>query len=435
MFKWNSSFLILFLFIFGFSHAQEYPGFRVKGRHLYAPEDELVILRGVANPNIWYQKSGLPHYNEIDDINANVIRIVWEISGSANDLDSAITNCIALDMIPMIECHDATGNWSMLDNVVDYWTSEAILPILIKHEAYLLLNIANEAGDGNIRATAFNAGYEAAIQQIRNAGVHVPLVIDAPDWGKNINVLQATGPGLIEFDPDHNLIFSIHMWWPKMYGYDEQDIIDEIAESVEMELPLIVGEFSQMHGQCNTDVITDNNSIAYLTIIEQCQLNQMGYIAWSWFGNCNPFWDMCSDGTYATLYDWGLKVAVTDPNSIQNTSVRPDYILNGNWETSIPESTVSIPAEFEMAQAFPNPFNASTEIQYTLSKSADVQFLIFDIQGRLVQSLNQGRQSEGRHLIRWSGHDHSGAVVPSGAYFCMIQSGHEQQVQKLMLMK
>ncbi len=41
-----------------------------------------------------------------------------------------------------------------------------------------------------------------------------------------------------------------------MYGFREQDIIDEIAVSVNLELPLIVGEFSQMHGSCDEDEIT-----------------------------------------------------------------------------------------------------------------------------------------------------------------------------------
>jgi mannan endo-1,4-beta-mannosidase len=88
----------------------------------------------------------------------------------------------------------------------------------------------------------------------------------ATDWGKNIDVLQSEGPALIEADPDHNLIFSIHMWWPRMWGYTAQTVIDELAESVAMELPLMVGEFG------NRWNMTPSGQIPYLTILEQTQL-------------------------------------------------------------------------------------------------------------------------------------------------------------------
>ncbi|MFC1569475.1 cellulase family glycosylhydrolase [bacterium] len=326
--------IISFILFSTFLGCQEYPGFSVKGRHLYTPCGDKVILRGVSNPNIWFQRNGMPPYEEIEKSGANVVRIVWQIYGSAEQLDEAILNCYEHKMIPMIECHDATGNWAMLDEIVDYWTREDVADVIIDHEKYLLLNIANEAGDYALPDSTFRNDYEMYILKIREAGIHVPLIIDATNWGKNINVLQAKGPELIETDPDHNLMFSVHMWWPSMYGYDEQDIIDEIRQSVTMELPLIVGEFGQMHGDCS-DVLSPDKEIAYLTIIEQCHLNEIGYIAWSWFGNCNSLWDITKDGTYDTLYDWGLEVTVTHKYSIQNTSVRPDYIINGDCESII----------------------------------------------------------------------------------------------------
>jgi mannan endo-1,4-beta-mannosidase len=223
--------------------AQEYPGFRVIGRHLYDKCGEKVILRGISNPNIWFEQNGIPRYAEIAQTGANVVRIVWQINGAATVLDEAITNCIAEKMIPMVELHDATGDWSKLQDCIDYWTSAEVMEVIKEHEEYLLVNIANECGDNNVSSTSFRSGYTSAVSQMRNAGIHVPLIIDGTDWGKNINILQSQGPSLIDADPDHNLLFSVHMWWPAMYGYTENDIVNEIAASVEMGLPLIVGEF------------------------------------------------------------------------------------------------------------------------------------------------------------------------------------------------
>ena len=48
---------------------------------------------------------------------------------------------------------------------------------------------------------------------MRNANIHTPLVIDAPDFGKNLDVLNASAQTLLDADPDHNLIFSVHLYW------------------------------------------------------------------------------------------------------------------------------------------------------------------------------------------------------------------------------
>jgi len=96
-----------------------------------------------------------------------------------------------------------------------------VLEVLKKHQEYLIINIGNEVG-AQVSESEFKTGYEAAVKRMREAGIHVPLMIDGSDWGKNIDILQATGPYLINADPDKNLLFSVHMWWPYMWGYNEQ---------------------------------------------------------------------------------------------------------------------------------------------------------------------------------------------------------------------
>ena len=315
--------LIIFLIVI-ISCSDNYPGFRVKGRYLYDKCGEKVILRGVNKKIIWEDPDGVPSYEEISKTGANVVRIVWLTRGTAGGLDTTISNCIKHDMIPMIECHDATGNWKMLDSIVNYWTRPDIVSIIKKHEEYLLLNIANEAGDWNLADSTFRHDYERHIKRIRAAGIHVPLFIDAPDWGKRIDVFQSEGPYLMKADPDKNIMFSIHMWWPKMWGYTDSSIVAEIQESVDMELPLIVGEFGNKWEE------NEGGNIPYKFIIKQCQLNEIGWIAWSWGPKNYPqvFLDMTKDGMFGTLHDWGMEVAIADSFSIKNTSVRPKFIVD-----------------------------------------------------------------------------------------------------------
>lgn len=421
------SILFVFIFIFNFiGFNQDYPGFRVEGRFLYDACGEKVILRGVSNPNIWFEKNGIPRMAEIALTGANVVRIVWETRGTAAQLDLAIQNCIKEKMIPMVEVHDATGEIDKVPMCVDYWTKPDVVVVLLKHEKYLLLNIANEPGNGSVSNSKFKSTYEDAISRIRDAGIHVPLVIDGTDWGKNINIIQAEGLGLIEFDPDHNLIFSVHMWWPKMYGFSEQDIINELAQSVELNLPLIVGEFSQMHGSCDESNITANNSIAYKIILRECQKTETGYIAWSWFGNCNPLWDMSTKGTFATLYDWGLEVTVTDENSIKNTSVRPYSILNGICKSNV--GIEEMEKEFDLIRSFPNPAAQKTTITYIIKEQGNVELRILDINGKVLNSLVNETQPEGKYTV-----DYNTSTIENGFYFYQLKVNQQFATKKMLI--
>ncbi|MBN2444993.1 MAG: discoidin domain-containing protein [Spirochaetales bacterium] len=318
----KKTFVILFILCLclqGFS--QTYPGFRVQGRFLYDNTGEKVILVGVNKMIIWTDIDGVPSYEEIAKTGANSVRIVWGVSGTPEQLDLAIYNCRINNMIPIPELHDATGEWSGLQECVDYWCRPDVVEVLKRHEQYLIVNIANECGQ-TVSDADYRAGYESAVKQMRNAGIHVPIMIDASGYGQNIDGLQANGPYLISKDPDANLLFSIHMWWPYCWGNTDQKVIDEIAESVSLNLPLVVGEFGNKWDE------TGNCDIPYLLIIDQCTANQIGWLAWSWGPGNNPqtFLDMTTDSTYNSLFGWGREVAVTHTNSIKNTAKRPASI-------------------------------------------------------------------------------------------------------------
>ena len=72
---------------------------------------------------------------------------------------------------------------------------------------------------------------------------------------------------------------------------------------------------------------------------------------------------------------------------------------------------------FELRQNFPNPFNPNTSIQFTLGQNEWITLNIFDIQGRLVNSLiNNSYYPSGYHKISWDGTNKMDTQVPSGMY-------------------
>jgi mannan endo-1,4-beta-mannosidase len=295
----------------------------VDGRFLHDRCGQKLMLRGVNEMIVWSAgKDGLPEFAEIAKTGANAVRIVWNGEGSAAELDLAITNAVAEKLVPIVEHHGATGDLSKLPETVDYWTGSDVVAVLAKHASYLLLNVANESGDGAVTPEAFSAAYQDAITRIRDTGLTLPIVIDAPSWGQDIDMLQATGPALIEHDPEHNLLFSVHMWWSDAAG---DRVTAELAETVTLGLPLIVGEFAQHAvSGCNTAPFN------YQMLLQQAQTHEIGWLAWSWGavtnGDCadQGAFDMTTGGLFGSWKEtWGSDVAVDDPNSIQNTAVRP----------------------------------------------------------------------------------------------------------------
>lgn len=207
---------LLLILVGGFVHniyGQE--TFRVEGRFLLDPCGEKIVLRGVNEMFIWSSdKDGSSTMPEIAKTGANVVRIVWlddgeNAEGTAENLDKIISSCIANGMIPMPELHGATGQWNKLTNMVDYWVRPDVVKVLKKHQQYLLLNIANEAGGWEATNEHFRRDYAAAVSRIRQTGIKSLLVIDAAGWGQSIDILQANATFLQEADPLHNLLFSV----------------------------------------------------------------------------------------------------------------------------------------------------------------------------------------------------------------------------------
>jgi mannan endo-1,4-beta-mannosidase len=303
--------------------------FHVDGRFLYDRCNEKVVLRGVNEMVVWSEgKDGAPEFSEIALTGANSVRIVWNEEGTAAQLDTAITSALAAKLIPMVEHHSATGKLpDVAAKVVPYWTQADVVQVLLKHEANLLLNIANEAGDDMVTQEAFESTYQAAISALRGTGFKGPLIIDAPQWGQDIDRLQASGPALITADPLHNLMFSVHMWWNDPQG---TRVIQELQQSADMNLPLVVGEFAQ-----HAVYLCDQSPFAYSVLLDEANTREIGWLAWSWGGVTN---NDCADmGTFNMTVGgkfgmwtatWASDVAVDHAHGLK-TAVRPKSIVTG----------------------------------------------------------------------------------------------------------
>ncbi|MDR3628415.1 MAG: ice-binding family protein [Ignavibacteriaceae bacterium] len=101
--------------------------------------------------------------------------------------------------------------------------------------------------------------------------------------------------------------------------------------------------------------------------------------------------------------------------------------------TSVENKLLS-PKEFSLLQNYPNPFNPSTNIQYSLQKTGQVSLKVYNILGKEVATLVNGRQEAGSYTVPFN--NSNGTLgLSSGVYFYRLQAGSFVSTKKLILMK
>jgi hypothetical protein len=90
---------------------------------------------------------------------------------------------------------------------------------------------------------------------------------------------------------------------------------------------------------------------------------------------------------------------------------------------------------FTLRWNYPNPFNSSTCIEFSLPDPSPVLLRIFDIHGGVVRVLANGRFEAGVHSATWDGRDMEGMEVASGVYLCGLRAGVNSCFRKMLLMR
>ena len=167
-------------------------GFYVDGTTIRDANDKAFVMRGINHAHVWYQGDTTTALKGIANTGANTVRIVLgdgakydKISASA--VESVIKQCISLNLVPVLEVHDATGSdsTSYLTKAVNYWIE--IKSVLQEYEKYVIVNIANEWMGSWNQGSKWASAYKTAIASLRNAGINNLLIVDAPGWGQEVD--------------------------------------------------------------------------------------------------------------------------------------------------------------------------------------------------------------------------------------------------------
>lgn len=111
------------------------------------------------------------------------------------------------------------------------------------------------------------------------------------------------------------------------------------------------------------------------------------------------------------------------------------WIIDGEpGGTLVNTDNLVMPSSFKLSQAFPNPFNPSTNLLLALDRDHIVQFRVYDLMGKLVWH-KKSELSSGRHELLWPGLQTEGEPAKSGIYFLQVQVGEAVMTRKAVLSK
>jgi hypothetical protein len=112
-------------------------------------------------------------------------------------------------------------------------------------------------------------------------------------------------------------------------------------------------------------------------------------------------------------------------------AVKPD----GTEVRSTSVTTTAPAVQSDLSQNFPNPFNPSTTIRYTISEASPTTLDVFDTEGHRVVTLFKGVTPTGAHTVTWDGRDSSGNAVASGLYFYRLDVRGKMFTRKMVLLR
>ena len=175
------------------------------------------------------------------------------------------------------------------------------------------------------------------------------------------------------------------------------------------------------------------------------------------------------------IYDSKMDVVITGNFAVQTGTIDPNFSRTGKWydyfsgdsitvtdvHSNIPQdpgefhiyTTVRLPkpedgilngvkrddsqvvTNFDLEQNFPNPFNPSTEIQFSVKENSQVVLKIYDVLGREVKTLVNKEMNNGKYSVIWKGDNNSGEKVSSGIYLYRIEAKGYSKSMKMLLLK
>jgi len=279
--------------------------------------------------------------------------------------------------------------------------------------------------DGGMNWLAQTSGTPYALNSVcfvdRNRGWAIGGRYAYPDT-ENMRsiILHTTNAGLNWINQNSNIIFPLYglSFTDSLHGWIVGRYVDEIFA---------------LHSSI---IHTDNGGLNWITQniggtlndVSFCDTNH-GLIACIgntlYSSNGGEYW------LFEELQAYSIQYGISLVDSVHGWAVGEDgFIQNFSGYTSVTDNDKILPIQSRLVQSYPNPFNSSTTIVYSLVKSSAVRIEVYDVSGRKISILVNATQNAGFYRVHFDGQH-----LPSGVYFCRFMAGKNVQTRKLILMR
>lgn len=154
--------------------------------------------------------------------------------------------------------------------------------------------------------------------------------------------------------------------------------------------------------------------------------NSTGSTYWNDRQN-NMIWTKLQGGVWDFWTDDPNEAVPTMDDLLYETTV---FRIIGTGTFTSNEAVAEIPANFSLYQNYPNPFNPGTTITFEVAESSNIQLQVFDVTGRLLETLIDEYRQAGTHNQTWDATNHA-----SGLYFLVLNTKKGRFTQKMLLVK
>jgi hypothetical protein len=124
-----------------------------------------------------------------------------------------------------------------------------------------------------------------------------------------------------------------------------------------------------------------------------------------------------------------------DAGSLVEAGIDDFIIVAFSGTTPVDDGTLAVRLVTDLNQNVPNPFNPRTEIQFSLQRAGQASLKVFDVSGRLVETLAEGQHTAGDHRVFWNGTTADGRPVAAGVYFYRLQTDERILSKRMLLLK
>ncbi len=166
------------------------------------------------------------------------------------------------------------------------------------------------------------------------------------------------------------------------------------------------------------------------------------WYAIDWVGWKLVSWDMSIDETGSWIGDGSLdgnmrfdsfQIKYNQGQSQFGKIYIDDFRIVDNVILSTNETNFKQP--FSLGRNFPNPFNSSTEISFSVQNKSFIHLSVYDITGNKIIDLVQKNYQPGQHKVRWNGLNQNGNEVSSGMYIYTMISNQNKSSLPMILIK